>query len=104
MNILGVGGVLGDAAAAVIKDGEIAAAIEDIKLTRRAQSAAGQRWAAGRLHRVPARRRGRGVSDPVAGSCLAAFREGTLGPERKVGCLVAAHPPWQDSIHEGLWC
>lgn len=38
MNILGVGGVLGDAAAAVIKDGEIAAAIEEIKLTRRSQS------------------------------------------------------------------
>lgn len=37
MNILGIGGVLGDAAAAVIKDGEIAAAIEEAKLTRRPQ-------------------------------------------------------------------
>lgn len=37
MNILGIGGVLGDAAAAVIKDGHIAAAIEEAKLTRRAQ-------------------------------------------------------------------
>jgi len=37
MNILGIGGVLGDAAAAVIKDNEIAAAIEEAKLTRRPQ-------------------------------------------------------------------
>jgi carbamoyltransferase len=35
MNILGIGGVLGDAAAAVIKDGHIAAAVEEAKLTRR---------------------------------------------------------------------
>ena len=35
MNILGIGGVLGDAAAAVIKDGQIAAAVEEAKLTRR---------------------------------------------------------------------
>ncbi|MDP9054114.1 MAG: carbamoyltransferase [Acidobacteriota bacterium] len=37
MNILGIGGVLGDAAAAIIKDGQIAAAIEEVKLTRRPQ-------------------------------------------------------------------
>ncbi len=35
MNILGIGGVLGDAAAAVIKDGKIEAAVEEAKLTRR---------------------------------------------------------------------
>ncbi len=35
MNILGIGGVLGDAAAALIKDGQIAAAVEEAKLTRR---------------------------------------------------------------------
>jgi carbamoyltransferase len=35
MNILGIGGVLNDAAAAVIKDGCIAAAVEEAKLTRR---------------------------------------------------------------------
>ena len=38
MNILGIGGVLGDAAAAVVQDGRIAAAIEEAKLTRRPQS------------------------------------------------------------------
>jgi carbamoyltransferase len=38
VNILGIGGVLGDAAAALIKDGEIAAAVEEAKLTRRPQS------------------------------------------------------------------
>jgi carbamoyltransferase len=37
MNILGIGGVLGDAAAALIQDGRIAAAIEEAKLTRRPQ-------------------------------------------------------------------
>jgi carbamoyltransferase len=37
MNILGIGGVLGDAAAVLIKDGEIAAAIEESKLTRRSE-------------------------------------------------------------------
>ena len=35
MNILGIGGVLGDAAAALIKDGKIEAAVEEAKLTRR---------------------------------------------------------------------
>lgn len=35
MNILGIGGVLGDAAAAIIRDGKIAAAVEEAKLTRR---------------------------------------------------------------------
>ena len=38
MNILGIGGVLGDAAAAVVQDGRMAAAIEEAKLTRRPQS------------------------------------------------------------------
>jgi len=38
LNILGIGGVLGDAAAALIKDGHIAAAVEESKLTRRPQS------------------------------------------------------------------
>jgi carbamoyltransferase len=37
MNILGIGGVLGDAAAAIVKDGQIAAAVEEAKLTRRPQ-------------------------------------------------------------------
>jgi carbamoyltransferase len=37
LNILGIGGVLGDAAAVLIKDGRIAAAIEEAKLTRRPQ-------------------------------------------------------------------
>ena len=35
MNILGIGGVLSDAAAAIIQDGRIAAAVEEAKLTRR---------------------------------------------------------------------
>jgi carbamoyltransferase len=38
LNILGIGGVLSDAAAAIVKDGEIAAAIEEIKLTRRSHA------------------------------------------------------------------
>jgi carbamoyltransferase len=37
MNILGIGGVLRDAAAALINDGAIAAAVEEIKLTRRSE-------------------------------------------------------------------
>jgi carbamoyltransferase len=37
MTILGIGGVLTDPAAALIKDGAVAAAIEESKLTRRAQ-------------------------------------------------------------------
>src|SRR5437868_4638035 len=35
MIILGIGGLGGDAAAAVLKDGELAAAVEESKLTRR---------------------------------------------------------------------
>ncbi len=38
MNILGIGGVLGDAAAAIVQDNRIAAAVEEAKLTRRPQS------------------------------------------------------------------
>jgi carbamoyltransferase len=38
MNILGIGGVLSDAAAVLIRDGQIAAAVEENKLTRRSQS------------------------------------------------------------------
>jgi carbamoyltransferase len=38
MNILGIGGVLRDAAAVVIKDGAIAAAIEETKLTRKSET------------------------------------------------------------------
>jgi len=37
MNVLGIGGVLSDGAAALIKDGQIAAAIEENKLTRRVE-------------------------------------------------------------------
>jgi carbamoyltransferase len=33
--ILGIGGILGDAASAIVKDGELAAAVEESKLTRR---------------------------------------------------------------------
>src|SRR4051794_33035498 len=35
MIILGIGGILGDAAAAILKDGELVAAVEESKLTRR---------------------------------------------------------------------
>jgi carbamoyltransferase len=35
MIILGIGGILGDAASALLKDGELAAAVEESKLTRR---------------------------------------------------------------------
>ena len=35
MIILGIGGILGDAAAAVLKDGELVAAVEQRKLGRR---------------------------------------------------------------------
>jgi len=38
MNILGIGGVLSDAAAVLIRNGQIAAAVEENKLTRRSQS------------------------------------------------------------------
>ncbi len=37
MIILGIGGVLGDAAAAILKDGELVAAVEESKLARRVQ-------------------------------------------------------------------
>ena len=38
MNILGIGGVLGNAAAALLKDGQIVSAIEESKVDRRAQA------------------------------------------------------------------
>jgi carbamoyltransferase len=42
MIILGIGGILGDAAAAVLKDGELVAAIEESKLVRRRMRWGGQ--------------------------------------------------------------
>ena len=35
MIILGIGGILGDAAAAILRDGELVAAVEESKLVRR---------------------------------------------------------------------
>src|SRR5580704_711899 len=35
MIILGIGGILGDAASAILKDGELVAAVEESKLVRR---------------------------------------------------------------------
>jgi carbamoyltransferase len=34
MVILGIGGILGDAAAAIVKDGQLVAAVEEIKVAR----------------------------------------------------------------------
>src|SRR5437667_1456447 len=34
MIILGIGGILGDAAAAIVKDGQLVAAVEEVKVTR----------------------------------------------------------------------
>jgi carbamoyltransferase len=42
MIILGIGGVLGDAASAILIDGRLAAAVEESKLTRRAQGRQGE--------------------------------------------------------------
>src|ERR1019366_848836 len=41
MIILGIGGILGDAASAILKDGELVAAVEESKLVRRRM-----RWSA----------------------------------------------------------
>ena len=38
MIIIGIGGILGDAAAAILKDGELAAAVEESKIVRRRPS------------------------------------------------------------------
>src|SRR5262252_5010 len=35
MIILGIGGILGDAASAIVKDGQLVAAVEEIKVSRR---------------------------------------------------------------------
>src|SRR6185295_4819253 len=42
MIILGIGGVMGDAASAILIDGRLAAAVEESKLTRRAQGGQGE--------------------------------------------------------------
>jgi carbamoyltransferase len=68
VNILGIGGVLGDAAAALIKDGAIAAAVEEAKLTRRPPS-----------HRLP---------EAAVEACL---RIGAIGPE-DVNYVALARP------------
>ncbi len=34
MTILGIGGILGDAATAIVKDGQLVAAVEEIKVSR----------------------------------------------------------------------
>src|SRR6185295_957658 len=40
MIILGIGGILGDAAAAVVKDGELVAAVEEVKVARQYKAGA----------------------------------------------------------------
>jgi carbamoyltransferase len=42
MIILGIGGMLGDAASAILKDGQLVAAIEESKISRQARGAGGQ--------------------------------------------------------------
>ena len=42
MIILGIGGILGDAASAILKDGELVAAVEESKLVRRRPHWGGQ--------------------------------------------------------------
>ena len=55
MIILGIGGMLGDAAARILKDGELAAAVEESKLVAAPDPLGRARRAAGALHRhVPA--------------------------------------------------
>ena len=34
MIILGIGGILGDAATAIVKDGQLVAAVEEVKVSR----------------------------------------------------------------------
>ena len=50
MIILGIGGILGDAASAMLKDGELVAAVEESKLVRRRTHWGGPA-AAGTCHR-----------------------------------------------------
>src|SRR6185295_17416296 len=40
MIILGIGGILGDAAAAIVKDGELVAAVEEVKIARQYKAGA----------------------------------------------------------------
>ncbi|MBI2680949.1 MAG: carbamoyltransferase [Candidatus Solibacter usitatus] len=42
MIILGIGGILGDAASAILKDGQLLAAVEESKISRRARGGSGQ--------------------------------------------------------------
>jgi carbamoyltransferase len=51
MIILGIGGILGDAASAILKDGELVAAVEESKLVRRRTHWGGARRSAGAFHR-----------------------------------------------------
>jgi carbamoyltransferase len=72
MNILGIGGVLGNAAAALLRDGDLVAAIEEIKVARR---------------HIP------GTLPEVAMS--ACLREGRIGTG-DVDCVAIARPIRQD--------
>ena len=74
MIILGLGGLLGDAACAVLKDGEVAAAIEEAKLTRRLAPGAMPRRRLRSACGWPGRRR-----EEV--DCVAIVRPFARGPE-----------------------
>src|SRR5580692_5645929 len=74
MIILGLGGLLGDAACAVLKDGELRAAVEEVKLTRRQERGGTPREAIAECLRLADAKR-----EQVG--CVAIARPFARGPE-----------------------
>ena len=84
MIIIGIGGILGDAATALLKDGELAAAVEESKLSRVARPGRPGETAGAFYRRLP----GAGRDEPGKGG-LRRYRAPPAGgaPIRTCGCV-----------------
>src|SRR5207302_7347123 len=86
MIILGIGGILGDAATAIVKDGQLVAAVEEVKVSRQYRPGALPESAiAACLSMAGAK--------PEDVECVAIVRPFATGPETSLHLQLRAHFP-----------
>src|ERR1700680_4114946 len=92
MIILGIGGILGDAAAAIVKDGQLAAAVEEVKVTRQ--------YRVGSLPEAPiAYCLSLAGAKPEDVDCVAVVHPLSTGPESGVHLQLRAKFPNSRVVH-----
>ena len=93
MTILGIGGILGDAAAAVLKDGRLAAAIEESKLSRQALKPGAQASPTGLPEQSIAACLALAGAEPGQVDAVAIARPFAIGPEAPLHLQLRARFP-----------